>query len=96
MEYALNTNPRVFEMAPDVPTVAEVNGKLAITFERWIKAPDVTYVVEMSSDLEKWTEVTTIENVLNHGDGTQTVTISDDAPLSGLSRRFVRIGISQP
>ena len=96
MEYALNTNPRVFEMAAEVPTVAEVNGKLAITFERWIKAPDVTYVVEMSSDLEKWTEVTTVENVLDHGDGTQTVTISDDAPLSGLSRRFVRIGISQP
>ena len=96
MEYGLNTNPRVFEMAADVPTVAEVNGKLAITFERWIKAPDVTYVVEMSSDLEKWTEVTTVENVLDHGDGTQTVTISDDAPLSGLSRRFVRIGISQP
>ena len=80
--------------AAHVPIVAEVNGRLAITFERWKGATDISYTVEMSSDLHTWTEVQTVENVLDNGDGTQTVTISDDLPLLGMPRRFVRIGIS--
>jgi len=94
LEYGLNTNPRSFETGPHVPIVTEVNGRLAITFERWKGATDISYTVEMSSDLHIWTEVQTVENVLDNGDGTQTVTISDDLPLLGMPRRFVRIAIS--
>ena len=94
LEYALATNPRTFETGPHVPIETEVNGRLAITFERWKGATDIGYTVEMSSDLHTWTEVQTVENVLDNGDGTQTVTISDDLPLLGMPRRFVRIGIS--
>ena len=94
LEYGLNTNPRSFETGPHVPIVTEVNGRLAITFEQWKGATDISYTVEMSSDLHIWTEVQTVENVLDNGDGTQTVTISDDLPLLGMPRRFVRIAIS--
>jgi hypothetical protein len=95
MEYALNLDPKVFDDSSSVPAVSVVGGKLAISFDRWIKAIDVTYAVEVSIDLLTWMEVTTVASVLDNGDGTERVTITDDVLLGAAPRKFIRIAVTQ-
>jgi hypothetical protein len=93
--YAFGVNPN----APDrsqLPTTAFQNGSLQITYPRWNDAADLTYVVEVSDDLQNW----------NSGPGyTQQVNITsldltrdqvverDLNPASHTSRRFIRVKI---
>lgn len=96
MEYALNLNPRIFDDSNNVPTASEVGGKLAITFDRWKKAVDVSYGVEMSTNLVDWIDVTgNVVSVVDNGDGTERVTIVDDLLLLSVNRRFVRIRVTE-
>jgi len=42
-----------------------------------------------------WTEVTTLQSVIDHGDGTETVTISDLDLVIDRDRKFIRIRVTQ-
>ena len=70
MEYALNLDPKVFDNSANAPAASVVGGILAITFNRWKKAVDIVYTVEVSGDLINWSEVSTVESVIDNGDGT--------------------------
>ena len=84
LEYALATNP----LAPSAPPAglrSPSTGLLEITFTRQL--PDLTYVVEGSSDLLAWTILAT-----NPGTVGTPVTVSDTAPAA--ARRFLRLRVA--
>ena len=95
LAYALGANP----FSPNrsqLPSMAIQNGHLTITYPRWKDAADVSYVVEVSSDLENW------YSGANH---TQDVSVTpidftrewvvnrDLMPMDSASRRFIRLKV---
>ncbi|MFM1558003.1 MAG: CotH kinase family protein [Roseibacillus sp.] len=95
VEYALNLDPKVFDNSSKVPFASVVGGKLALTFDRWKKAVDITYDVQVTVDLINWTTVSNVESVVDNGNGTESVTISDDELLVNNERRFIRIRVTE-
>ena len=95
VEYALNLDPKVFDNSSNVPFASVVGGKLALTFDRWKKAVDITYDVQVTVDLINWTTVSNVESVVDNGNGTESVTISDDELLVNNERRFIRIRVTE-
>ena len=95
VEYALNLDPKVFDNSSSVPLASVVDGKLALTFDRWKKAVDITYEVQVTVDLINWTTVSNVESVVDNGDGTESVTISDDELLVNYERKFIRVRVTE-
>jgi hypothetical protein len=66
-----------------------------ISYRRNLSADDVIYDVEVSPDLESWSnQDTTLVSSSANGDGTETVTYRSNAPLGNLGREFFRIKAS--
>jgi len=94
--YAFGMNPS----APDrsqLPNVMLQNGFLQISYPRWLDAGDLSYVVEVSGDLQNW----------NFGPGyTQQISVTpidstreqiverDLIPANGASHRFIHVKIT--
>jgi len=102
MKYALHLNPYLNGVSglPMASTVT-INGSkyLTLTYTSVIAATDLTYTVQISTDLQTWNSgpgYTTTSNVTNNSDRvTQTVTIQSLLPLSGTtSKQFIRLQIS--
>ena len=93
--YAFGVNPS----APtrlQLPSAGCQNGYLQITYPRWKDAGDLTYVVEVSSDLKYWysgagyTQSVSVTGI----DATREQVIERDLiPTSSASRRFIRVKI---
>ena len=66
MEYALGTNPQS-PSTPRTPEIAMNGSQGLISYEVSTVAPDVDYVLEMSSDLLQWTSVDAAPFFLNAG-----------------------------
>ena len=88
MEYALSTNP-ASASSVSRPVTAVSGGYLTLRFAR--SSADVTYLVEGSFDLDHWTTIATNPGTV----GSQPV-VSDTAPISGSSRRFMRLKVTNP
>jgi IgA Peptidase M64 len=91
VKYALGLNPAEVAPADRLPTLAEVDGFLALTVPRRNRRADVDYVVEFSSDLLTWFA----------GPG-QTMTVTDQetrllvrdvVPAADLGQRFLRLKV---
>ena len=98
-EYAFNTNPTNANASP--LTFRIVSDHLQLTFPRKHPAPqDIHYIYEIASDLASgiWNAgpTYTTENVTDNLNGTETVTVTLNATVSGSQTHFARIRISQP
>jgi hypothetical protein len=95
-EYAFNTNPTNANASP--LTYGLVNDHLTLTFPRRSPPPaDIGYVVEVTDDLTgpNWESGPTVasEAIKNNGDGTETVIVTDLAPVSATVAHYARIRI---
>lgn len=99
LKYALGLNPRQANAVAAAPILGTVIGALTLTYIRPPGLTDISYLVEVSSDLQVW----------NSGAGhTQTVSITpldaqheqvvvrDLTSLGGTFRRFIRLRVTQP
>ena len=101
-EYAFNTNPKTAGLS-GLPTMGTVNAGgtnyLTISYEQVLVNTDITYAVQVSGDLATWNSgpgFTALVSVVDHGDGTETVTVRDTVPMSSVLSRFIRVHISRP
>jgi len=96
LEYAFNTNPNVPNANPI--SFALANDHLTVTFKRTHPAPaDLSYIPEVCADLAAgaWNSgpAYTAQTVTDTGDGTETVVVTDLAPISSTPMHFLRIRI---
>ena len=86
--------------APHQPTAAlSVIGHdgtyLTITYRRTKNALDATFTIEGTPDLVTWTAlVDPPTTLLDHGDGTETLTVRDTIPLSAGPKRDLRVRVT--
>ncbi len=60
-----------------------------------ILRPDVDLRLESSTNLINWTTVSNVESVVDNGDATESVTISDDELLVNNERKFIRVRVTE-
>jgi hypothetical protein len=99
LEYAFASNPTV--ASPPPLSLSSTNGHVALTFQRPRPAPsDLTYWFEVADDLTSglWSSgpTYTTQNVTDNFDGTETVTVIDNAAPPSPSMHFLRVRISSP
>ncbi|HEY0257745.1 MAG TPA: hypothetical protein VGC39_09910, partial [Candidatus Methylacidiphilales bacterium] len=79
------------------------NGKsyLALTYTQLNTDPQLTYTVQVTSDLTQQTDqwhsgvpYTTVVSQQVNGNTTQ-VTVRDNTPISGASKRFIRVNVTE-
>jgi hypothetical protein len=97
LEYAFDTDPNVANTNPI--SFALVNGHLTVTFKRTHPAPtDITYTPQVAGDLTSgiWNSGAgyTSQTVTDNGDGTETVVVTDLAPIASTPTHFLRILIA--
>ena len=97
VEYALGLDPNVPSQNP--LAYAYNDGHLVITYTRPHPTPaDVQYVVEVTSDLASgvWNSgpAYTSQAVMDNGDGTETVTVTDLAGPPSMPVHFLRLRLS--
>ena len=100
MKYALHLNPFVNGVnGLPVQSITTISGTnyLTLTYTKVIAATDLTYTVQVSTDLQTWNSGPTYTGVLNtvtDSNGiTQSITVQSLIPLSG-SRQFIRLQVS--
>ncbi|HEY5296376.1 MAG TPA: DUF5060 domain-containing protein [Verrucomicrobiae bacterium] len=98
LEYAFDTDPNVPSANPISFAIA--NGHLTVTFKRPHPTPaDITYVPEVTDNLASgsWNSGPTFtsQTVTDNGDGTETVVVTDLAPINSTPAHFLRILITQ-
>ncbi|HTY87730.1 MAG TPA: DUF5060 domain-containing protein [Candidatus Acidoferrum sp.] len=96
LEYAFNTDPNV--PSPNPISFAQTGNHLTVTFKRAHPAPsDLSYVAEVSTNLAVgvWNSgpAYTSQTVTDNGDGTETVVVTDLAPINSTALHFLRIRI---
>lgn len=63
----------------------------ALRFRHRKSAAHTTTTVEISNDLKNWGSDTLPYSIEDHGDGTETITVRSDTPITELPRQFFRI-----
>lgn len=96
VKYAFDLDPHLAESDPISFSV--VNDHLVITFKRPSPAPaDINYLFDVANDLTSgiWNAGPsyTSQQVTPNGDGTETVSITDAAPLSATAAHYLRVRI---
>jgi hypothetical protein len=92
MKYALGLDPAVAN-ASARPLALLTNGCLRMDFTR-IADPDLTFSIEASGDLTRWTNVWTSTGASNLPGPFSY--IDSNAPVSGTTRRFLRLRVTAP
>jgi hypothetical protein len=97
IKYAFNLDPNVVCSNPISYHIA--GNHLTITFKRTHPAPpDITYLYEVTNDLSSsvWNSggAYTTQSVLDNGDGTETVTVTDLAVIGASPTHFLRVRIA--
>lgn len=98
MEYALGMKPKTGSLPP-LLRQEFVNGYLTLTYSRSKTPADITYIVEVSSDLKTWNSGLsyTFSPVVTMDTGfTQTVQVSDRTPVTSGTQRFIRMRVTAP
>ncbi len=100
-EYAFGSSP-VIPSPAAVPSLSVVPSGpdqfLAISFTKPNAVTDLTYVVEVSADLQTWDSgaaFTTLVSDVVQG-ASHRLTIRDNAPQSANPQRFIRVRVSRP
>ena len=73
------------------------NDCLALRYPRITTAADVTYEIEVGSDLIGWSPSQAVVDIMDHGDGTEIWIVRDFMPLQDptTTRRFMRLRVIQ-
>jgi len=108
LEYALGA-PSANHSNATLPIGGTNSGYLALTFTRPTVATDVTYTLQISSDLTTWNNGSTysssgdlISNAFttqvsrSTTNGMETISVRDTAPTSALARKFIRLKVTSP
>ncbi len=103
LEYALNLDPRAARTT-GLPTVGQtmLGGQqyLTLTYTQVMGATGITYLPQASGDLSTWNGgsgyTVAVSTTANADGATQTVVVRDAVPLSGATRRFLRLQVSRP
>ncbi|MBA3961904.1 MAG: discoidin domain-containing protein [Chthoniobacterales bacterium] len=103
MKYALNLAPKANGSSGlPVESMTAIAGQsyLTLTYIKVIAATDITYLPEVSGDLQTWSSgsgATTNVSVTNNPDGkTQTVVVRDLTAASAANKRFIRLKVTKP
>ena len=94
LKYAFNLNPLVPARSglPVVGTTTSGGSQyLTITYTTQPQAGDLTYSVQVSTDMVAWTALTPAASAI-----TTPVTVQDTTPLSAGVRRFLRVVVTGP
>lgn len=99
LEYALNADPKTPDAPTRAPTVGAVADRLTLTYSRPTYAPDITYTVEWSADLQTWSSgpaVTETVGATDNGNGTSTIVVRSLPALNTSTRQFLRLHVTRP
>jgi hypothetical protein len=72
---------------------------LALSYNQVLFNTDITCTVQVSGDLTTWSSgpgFTALVSVVDHGDGTETITVRDTTPIPSATSRFIHVHISRP
>ena len=105
LEYAFNSNPLQSgpDPLPQVSIVQDSSAKsyLAITYTQLNNDPNLTYTVQVTSDLtqqsDQWhsgVQYTTVVSQQINGNTTQ-VTVRDNTAMTQASKRFIRVNVTE-
>jgi hypothetical protein len=98
LEFALFTNPSA-ATGSEPPLAAVLGNRMTITYQRHKPAAGVTYRVEISDGLNSFrlpTPGELSETLLADDGATETVRVTDTAPLGTPVRRFLRVKVTSP
>jgi len=95
LAYALQLNPATAQLS-NVPSPTIVNGVLTVTYFIPASIKDISYIVEVSTDLVNWNSGTGYTNVVSDVTAAngQTVTVQDALPAS-TPKVFMRLRVTQ-
>lgn len=99
LEFALNTNPKVPDMAAGEVGSLATTGHLTLHFSRWKQYPGMLYAPQVSGDLlSGWfAGPDSVEEtaVVSNGAETDTVTVRDLTATSAATKRFLRLLVAR-
>lgn len=108
MEYALGAQAGVAANT-FMPVIAYAGDSMSITFSRPITVTDLTYTVQVSSDLVNWVDgstygpagdsvntAATSQISRSVSNGFEVITVRDNVPTSSAARRFIRLAVMAP
>lgn len=99
LKYGLGLDPKVVYPPSSHVQTAVLNGYLTLTYQRSKQAADLTYIVEVSSDLQAWhsgpADISAPAILADDG-YTQTVQVADLTPYATAIRRFIRLRVVGP
>lgn len=98
MKYALGLDPKT-PAASGLPALSStaLSGKkyLTLSFTQWRSLTDITYQVEVSSDLQTWQSGTPYTVRVDNGT-TDTATYRDATAIGDVPRHFIRLSVVRP
>lgn len=99
LKYALGLDPTQVNATAGAPVIGTANGALTLTFTRPPGLPDITYLVEVSGDLQVWNSGAGFTQIVSStllDPQHEQVVVRDLTPISGAARRFIRLRVTQP
>ena len=95
LAYGLQLNPATARPT-DIPQAVISNGHLSLTYLVPTSISDITYTVEVSSDLKTWNSGSGYTQIVSNVSGTtgRTVTVQDSLPTS-TQKHFMRLRVTQ-
>jgi phosphatidylinositol-3-phosphatase len=107
LEYAFGSDPHSARSKPSIQIVPDAN-HLKISFDRSLAATDLTYTVQVSSDLATWSDGSSYSASANVPTNTNTtessrisdgavehIVVTDNSPFSASATRFMRLRIQK-
>ena len=92
LKYALGLNPLASEVNPATQTIG--NGYLTLTVPKNPNATDITYTVEVTSDLTNPTSWTTSGTTIIQNTAS-LLQVQDNTPVGNAAARFIRLQVSR-
>ncbi len=96
LEYAFGMDPTHADVS-NLPVMSLQNGYMTISFVQRVAPTDLTYTVEVSSDMSTWnsgSSYTTQVSTTAIDAATQRVVVRDNTLVSAATRRFIRVRVS--
>ncbi len=97
-EYAFGTDPNTADEPLFQPMLIDFGGQtyLGAEVRRRVNGVELVWTLQQGDQLNDWDNVDTIVvNRVDHGDGTETVSLRSADPVGGMPRRFSRLRLTR-